>query len=63
MDEPYSNEWWRWRMYRKIADYLYDPTPAAQADIYSILREYQLQQQQAAPHRHRDEHEWAMDWQ
>ncbi len=63
MDEPYSTDWWRWKLYRQIADYLHQPSVAGQADVQALLQAYRDQQLSQLPQPpHRDEHEWVMDW-
>lgn len=63
MDEPYNIEWWRWKLYRQIADYLHRPSVEGQAAVQAMLQAYRDQQQNPAPRPpHRDEHEWVMDW-
>jgi hypothetical protein len=62
MDEPYSTEWWRWKLYRQIAEYLHQPSVAGQAAVQSLLQAYREQQLQSPPSALRDEHEWVMDW-
>ncbi len=62
MEEKYSTEWWRWQLYRQIADYLHQPNITAQASLNALLQAYRHQHQglQTPP---KDEHEWVMDWQ
>jgi hypothetical protein len=62
MDEPYSTEWWRWKLYRQIAEYLHQPSVAGQATVQSLLQAYRDQQLQSPQFAPRDEHEWVMDW-
>jgi hypothetical protein len=61
MDEPYTPDWWRWKLYRQIADYLHQPTVTGQAAVNALLQTYRDQQQPTRP-AHQDEHEWVMDW-
>ena len=63
MEEPYSIEWWRWKLYRQIADYLHQPSVEGQAAVQAMLQAYrdQLDSHALRPP-HRDEHEWVMDW-
>lgn len=63
MEEKYSTEWWRWQLYRQIADYLHQPNSSAQASLNALLQAYRQQQQGQQPLPQRDEHEWVMDWQ
>ena len=62
MEEPYSTEWWRWKLYRQIAEYLHHPSVDGQAAVHTLLQAYRDQQLQPAHSAHRDEHEWVMDW-
>ena len=62
MDEPYSTEWWRWKLYRQIAEYLHQPSVAGQAAVHALLQAYRDQQAQPPASNARDGHEWVVDW-
>ena len=59
MDELHSTEWWRWKLYRLIADFLFNPTDRGETHIKSILRDYR--RFPGAPAAAGDEHDRAMD--
>jgi hypothetical protein len=60
-DDIYSTEWWRWKMFRLIADYLYSPTELNEAHIRAVLRDYQRFQRDQVTQID-DEHERVMDY-
>ena len=61
MEEKYSSDWWRWQMYRMLADLLHDPNDLTEARITSLIREYRKFSAQSAQVSS-DEHEWLMDF-
>ena len=38
-DEP-STEWWMWKLYRQVAEYLRNPDSAAEAQLFALARAY-----------------------
>lgn len=62
MDDKNSIEWWRWRLYRGIADYLHAPTPERHAAVTAVMAEYKDHRQSSPVPSAGDEHEWVMDW-
>ncbi len=62
MEDQYSTEWWRWQLYRRIADYLHDPSEAGQAAVTALMSQYRRHHAQPSTSCY-DEHEWVMDWQ
>lgn len=61
MNTPYSTEWWRWKMYRQIAEYLHQPSVQGQTGIHALLQAYRKQREPARP-QSQDEHEWGLEW-
>lgn len=61
MDDTNSTDWWRWKMYRLISDYLYNPTEVNEASLKAILRDYRRFRKAQNP-RFGDEHEQLMDY-
>ncbi len=62
MEIPYTTEWWRWKIYRRIAEYLHDPSFQGQMGIHAMLQAYREQQQSDTATAHQDEHEWGLNW-
>lgn len=62
MSEKYSTEWWRWRINRKLADYIDNPSQRRHDELTALLREYRQHCQMRPYANVRDEHEWAMEW-
>lgn len=62
MAEKYSTEWWRWRINRKLADYIDEPSTAHHGELTALLEEYRQFCEMRQYAGMRDEHEWAMDW-
>lgn len=61
MDDINSTEWWRWKMLRLVADYLYNPTELNEAHIKAVLKDYRRFQLDKVT-QFGDEHEQAMDY-
>lgn len=61
MDDMNSTDWWRWKMYRLISDYLYNPTDINEASLKAILTDYR-RFRKAQNSRFGDEHERLMDY-
>lgn len=61
MDDINSTEWWRWKMLRLVADYLYNPTELNEAHIKAVLRDYRRFHLDKAA-QFSDEHEQVMDY-
>lgn len=61
MDDINSTEWWRWKLYRLISDFLYNPTEVNEASLQSVIKDYRrLQQRRGGCFG--DEHERLMDY-
>ena len=44
-----NNEWWRWELNRKVAEFLTKPTPEQEATLAFLLTSYRaLHEQQSA---------------
>lgn len=61
MDDVNSTDWWRWKMYRLISDYLYNPTDMNEASLKAILKDYR-RFRKTQSRRFGDEHERVMDY-
>ncbi len=61
MDDMNSTDWWRWKMYRLICDYLYNPTDINEASLKATLRDYRRFRKNQST-RCGDEHEQLMDY-
>jgi len=61
MDDINSTEWWRWKMLRLVADYLYNPTELNEAHIKAVLKDYRRSHLDKAA-QFSDEHEQVMDY-
>jgi len=61
MDDMNSTDWWRWKMYRLISDYLYNPNELNEASLKAILKDYKRFRKHQET-RFGDEHEQLMDY-
>ncbi len=48
MDEPYTSEWWLWRMYRCVATYVNDPSQGNEARLLGLIDDYRNHSSMAA---------------
>lgn len=39
-EEKYSTDWWLWRMYREVAEYVSCPSAEAELRLRSLIGEY-----------------------
>lgn len=62
MAKEFSKEWWRWRINRRLADYMDGPDEVRQKELDALLNEYRRFHELRYRPDGRDEHEWALDW-
>lgn len=62
MKKLFSVDWWRWEMYRHVAQFVHTPSAANQSKLMSLISEFREQSEQRAAPRDNDEHEYVMDY-
>src|SRR3569833_3270204 len=58
MKKLFSVDWWRWEMYRHVAQFVHSPSAANQSKLMSLISEFREQSEQRAAPRDSDDHEY-----
>ncbi len=62
MNNAHSQDWWLWRMYRQVAEFVNDPSEENRARLDALTLEYRHSRLQQRVGLTRD-HDWVVDFQ
>ncbi len=62
MENSTSTDRWLWRMYREVAQYVHNPSPANELELINLVTQYRKEAEQLDRSSSDDEHEWAMNF-
>lgn len=62
MNSSRSREWWMWKMYREVAQLIYDPSQLSEARLKMLATHYCNLMRQARRDGETDPHESVMDY-
>ena len=62
MKQEYSVDWWRYQLYRHIAQFVHNPGDHTQEKLTALITEFRRQTEQQHLGQLSDEHEYAMNY-
>jgi len=62
MKNIFSADWWRWEMYRHVAQFIHYPSEINYSKLTALIGEFHEQSQRHGAPPESDEHEYVMDY-
>lgn len=62
MNREFSVDWWRYELYRHVAQYIHNPGDQTQAKLNALIAEFRRRSELQQSGDALDEHEYAMNY-